>query len=113
MSSYKLVNGASIEGLDIRMRPAMIVCGRVFKKHKQTHTITCGLNGSHSSGSLHPYGLAIDSRTRFLGWSWVKKRAVRDEIAIALSRIDYRFDVILHKTHLHIEFDINKKEVTK
>lgn len=100
--------GASIVGLDIRMRPALLACEAVIPEYGKIHNtdivfvITCGLDGTHSAGSLHYYGLAIDVRTRDLRALGVDIWTIVDELKRILGS---SFNVVKHKTHIHIEYD--------
>lgn len=93
-----LKSGVSIAGLHPCMRRALIVCERVFKAHGQEFVITSGLDGCHSAGSLHYYGFAIDAQTRHLKDDKERFNAC-EEIQMQLQG----FDVVLEKTHIHIE----------
>jgi len=96
----KIKLGASIRGLDIRMRPVLIHAERIWRAYGQELIITSGLDGTHSAGSFHYYGLAVDLRTRYFSES--DKQLVLMELRDALSN-DY--DLVLHRTHLHVEYD--------
>jgi hypothetical protein len=96
-----LVNGATIVGLDIRMRPALIEAGKIYESFGHPLTITCGLNGEHSPGSFHPFGRAIDLRTNF--FTEEERRLVVTSLREALRPLG--FDVVIHATHIHIEYD--------
>ncbi len=96
----KIKKGVNIQGLDIRMRPVLIVANRLWDSYGEELAITCGLDGEHSAGSLHYYGLAVDLRTRYFDDDTKKK------IAKELARVlGYNYDVISHKTHIHAEYD--------
>ena len=101
----KIKEGANIQGLDIRMRSALIAADRIWKICGQELVITCGLDGEHSAGSLHYYGLAVDCRTRYFNQT-DKKKVVID----LMDKIGHNFDIITHKTHIHIEYDKAKYE---
>lgn len=62
--------------------------------------ITSGVDGTHKRGSAHYREDALDYRT------WVLQEHQRQK---ALEKISHRlgndFDVVLHKTHLHVEYD--------
>ncbi len=92
----KQKSGVNLAGLDIRIRPALIACKSVLKELNKPFTITAGLDGEHSAGSLHYYGLAVDIRTRHL---------TSDEKSILYTKLtstlDDNFDIILHDSHLH------------
>lgn len=97
--------GANIQGIDIRMRPALVQAERIWKQFGQDDgvTVTSGLDGTHSAGSLHYYGLAVDFRTRY--WSPETSRKVWSLLREQLKAIDSNFDVIYHKSHIHVEYD--------
>lgn len=59
--------------------------------------LTAALDGKHSYGSFHYLGLAIDIRTRTLSDPDDMFEKIKRKISPA-------FDVILHKTHMHIEY---------
>src|SRR5210317_1244048 len=99
MMTIELVNGATIQGLDINMRPAMIIAGHVYGEYGKPLTITCGLNGEHSAGSLHYYGRAIDLRTNF--WEDDIKQKVYMELR---DQLPTGYDVVQHTTHIHLEY---------
>ena len=94
----EIKEGASLAGLDLRMRPALKGMEKVWKLAGQELVITCGLDGTHSAGSMHYYGLAVDGRTRY--FSETEKKHVFTAIKKELGS---SFDVIAHSTHMHIE----------
>ncbi len=95
-----LKSGVILYPLDIRMRQALITADRIYKNyHPEGVTITSGLEGSHSPGSLHYYGLAIDIRTRY--FSSEELSSVFEQLQECLQE---SYDVILEPTHIHIEW---------
>lgn len=96
----QIKEGANIQGLDIRMRPVLIAADSIWKRRGVELCITAGLDGAHSAGSLHYYGRAVDLRSRYFRIE--ERRKVASDLRASLNS-DY--DVILHKTHIHIEFD--------
>jgi hypothetical protein len=95
----KIKNGASIAGLHLLMRPVLIEANRIYKLNNRELVVTSGLDGIHSAGSYHYYGLALDFRTRDLP----DPGKVAKELKMALPY----YDVILESTHLHVEPDNN------
>lgn len=95
-----LANGADIRGLDLAMQPVMRAAGLWREKQGLRLVVTSGLEGAHSPASLHYYGRAVDFRTNDLTIEQAErftefvKKAVGDN-----------YDVILEKTHLHVEYD--------
>lgn len=98
----QIKQGVILAGLDIRMRPALIAAERVWKEYGQPEgvTITCGLDGTHSAGSFHYYGLAVDCRTRY--WDDMTTADVAQRLRYLLGG---DFDVVIHSSHIHIEYD--------
>ncbi len=96
----KIKKGANIQGLDIHMRPALIAAGNLWREFGQELVITSGLDGEHSARSLHYYGLAVDMRINYF------TKSVQETIANELQyRLGEDFDVVLHRTHIHVEYD--------
>ena len=82
------------------MRPALIGAEEIWEDHGETLVVTCGLDGTHSAGSLHYYGLALDFRTNYFS------DQTKKEVARKLQEfLGDDFDVVLESTHLHVEFD--------
>ncbi len=96
----KIKEGATIAGLDIRMRPALIAANYIWEEIGQELVITAGLDGTHSAGSLHYYGLAVDFRTRY--FTALQKTEAIERLRDALGD---DFDVIEHESHAHCEYD--------
>ena len=106
----------SLVGLQPIMRHAMKWAGIVWRNLGQECVITAGTEAVkdgeliHSAGSLHPMGLALDFRTRYFDDGG-------DEAAYRIERLlnDFnknfdsgKFEVIQHKTHIHVEFEPNE-----
>jgi len=94
----KIVNGANIQGLDICMRDAMKVLGKVYVKYGQDLTITCGLNGEHSAGSWHYYGRAVDTRIHF--WD---DFVVEEVYEVLKKKLPSQYRIFNEGTHFHID----------
>jgi hypothetical protein len=63
-------------------------------------TITSLADGRHMPGSLHYKDLAIDIRTRLL------TEGEKQDLATMLkARLGSYYDVVVHSTHIHIEYD--------
>lgn len=103
----KIKPGANLQGLDIRVRPILVEAEKIWLSLGQALVVTCGLDGEHSAGSLHYYGLAVDLRINYFDEE--EKEIVFHALSNVLKSIDYRFDVYLHSTHIHAEYDIIKK----
>ena len=62
----KIKKGVSLIGLRLVMRPVLIEADRIWDDLGQELVITSCTDGTHSPGSLHYYGYAVDLRTRYL-----------------------------------------------
>lgn len=101
----KVAKGVKLSGLKIEMRIVLKIVENIFIKYVGRKSfITHTNDGIHSPRSLHPYGYAIDYRIRFLKGE--KKKELYERIKDSLPA---GFDVILHKTHIHVEWDDAKK----
>lgn len=98
----EIKTGVSLQGLSLAMRPVLIAAENIWKKHgiKNGVTVTCGTDGTHSAGSLHYYGYAIDLRTRYFDDKTIER--VLTDLTNALS---HEYDVVLEQTHIHVEYD--------
>lgn len=96
----KIRAGANIQGIDFKLRPVLIYADEIWKRHGQELVVTAGMDGEHSASSLHYYGLAVDLRTSYFLPEIAK--VVCDDLAFKLGR---NFDVVLEKTHIHVEYD--------
>lgn len=100
----RVARGVKLSGLEIEMKIALVIVEEVYLEHGQQSFITHTDDGVHSAPSLHPYGYAIDYRMRFFRAK--VKQLVYEKIR---ARLPKGFDVILHRTHLHVEWDDAKK----
>ena len=96
----QIKEGANLNGLDINIRPALVAAEEIWKKAGEELVVTSGMDGTHSAGSLHYYGRALDFRTRYFDTAAAK--AVYGALRATLNE---DFDVILHKSHIHVEYD--------
>jgi len=113
-------DSVKLDGLQPIMRHAMKWADIVWRELGQECVITAGAEAVkdgaliHSAGSLHPMGLALDFRTQY--WSGGNLTDIGDEAAYQLEEklndmnryLDGRFQVIQHKTHIHVEFEPNE-----
>ena len=94
----------SLIGLHKRMRLVLIVVDGLWKQHGQVAVIIAGteaFSGNeliHQTNSLHPFGKALDFRTRY--FDKAEQVVIKAELKKLLG---YNYDVILHKSHIHVE----------
>jgi hypothetical protein len=101
--------GTVIDGTRPEMLRSWAVVDEVYLQLTgKEATLTSGKDGEHKpkSGrpSLHYDGLADDFRTRDISENIVP--LIVNQIRMRLKEIDSAYDVILEKTHLHIEYDL-------
>ena len=103
----KTKKGVSLIGLNIKMKKVIVIVEYLWNLHNQEAVITAGteaidsnLNFIHSVRSLHPFGFALDFRTRY--FDVLTQKEIRTKLQLLLGS-DY--DVILHYTHIHVEYD--------
>lgn len=99
----KLKHGVKLAGLAPEMAIAdAIVAGVYAEAGAAELVITSALDGEHMPGSRHYDGCALDYRRWELDGLEVEWMHILDQLRHRLGR---QFDVILHGTHLHVEFD--------
>lgn len=96
----KAKEGVVLAGLQLPMRIVLCEAAMIWRQHGQELVITSALDGVHSPGSLHPFGYAVDLRTRYFKPS--EAIAIGEELYRALPE---GYDVIPYKTHIHVEYD--------
>lgn len=92
-------DGVSLFGLKPEMRKVLMWCDALIARYKVPFVVTSTTEGVHSSASLHPFGYAVDVRTRDL--TLIQVNQLADQLR---QRLGDRYDVVIEKTHLHIEF---------
>ncbi len=116
----KVKPGVVLFGVHPIMITSAITVAGIYKKYMYECWITGGREGSHSARSLHYKGFALDWRK----WTVPIKhrRSFVEEVQIALNRgllnaaqnadtplyINKEFQMIIEKTHFHLELDDKK-----
>ena len=95
--------------LDIRMRPALLAVEKVWDALGPNPVATAGRDGEHGCRSLHYYGLAFDVGTVSRGLSANEAAWAARELKSLLD--DRGFDIVLHESHIHIEYDPHPGDV--
>jgi len=93
--------GTAGEGLTENITTIERDIDRAFNKiANRDAVVTYTINGMHKTGSLHYSGNAIDLRTRDLTIS------EKSRVAQLLKEIlGDNYDVVVEKTHIHVEYD--------
>ena len=97
-------SGARMLGLHPEIIAVVPIAHEILRQWEADLVITTGTDGAHMAGSLHYAGYALDFRTRHL--TSEQKEAFRRQLSEALGK---HYDVVLHKSHLHCEFDPRKE----
>jgi len=92
--------GVDISRLNREIRRALPVIENVYRGTPYEPVITATYEGNHSTGSLHYANDAVDVRLPFP--QGCSQETVFNKLKKELGK-DY--DVVLHKTHYHIEYD--------
>jgi hypothetical protein len=98
----KIKDGATLQGLKLRMRPVLQAAERIWRNNGQELVVTSGTDGTHSAGSLHYYGYALDFRTRY--FEEQDRYKVFKELSDDLRIKNRDYCVIWHPTHIHVEY---------
>jgi hypothetical protein len=99
----KIKSGVDMSGLRIEMRAPLKIADRLWRERGQELVVTSALDGEHSAGSLHYFGYALDFRTRYFDEQTVKELA--DNLR---NKLGSHYDVIIHSTHMHVEYEYIK-----
>ena len=96
----KIKDDVIMAGLKLEMRKVLVCADNIWKDLGQELVITAALDGTHSAGSFHYYGYAVDLRSRYFS---------EEEKHVAASRLQSDlgddYDVIVHSSHIHAEYD--------
>lgn len=96
----RIKEGASLRGLRPEMAVALLVVAEVWRElGARPPVLTSATDGRHMRGSLHYVGAAVDIRLP----EGVDATRVRVALETALGGPDRDFDVVLEKTHIHVE----------
>lgn len=95
----RLKEGVRVYGLRPEMVIALLAAYEVFHNLDADVVITSAIDGTHSRGSLHYCGQAIDLRIRHM------KADEPQMAAVALRKsLGNDYDVVLESDHIHVEF---------
>lgn len=92
--------GVKIKGIKPETTVGMMIVDSVYKSFNAELIVTAVTDGEHMKGSLHYEGLAFDCRTHMFS------KKMQDKVYLAIKgALGSEWDVVMHKTHIHIEFD--------
>jgi len=91
--------GVQMNGLMLPMRKVLIAVESIYKRMGYDTVVTSALDGTHSAGSLHYYGYALDFRTRHVAAD--KISALVDDVKKALGP---NYFVLFEGDHLHVDY---------
>ncbi len=113
----------SLIGLVPEMRQVLTIVDKVWKQNGKEAVITAGTEAFkgnkfiHSVGSLHPFGKALDFRTNHFTiprtiydinvpyTAKINREKIRIIVARVKAALGKDYDVVVHLSHLHIEYD--------
>ena len=91
--------GVRVAGLRPEILVAVIAAERVYEEAGYDLVITAGVDGKHSTASLHYAGQAVDLRTRDVPEDTRPKLVARLKECLGED-----YDVLLEETHIHAEY---------
>jgi len=94
-------SGVKMDLLQPQMVLGLLVIHTVFERFKYVCVITSLNDGHHRPDSLHYSGLAVDLRIRH-----IPQASLSDLVASLCAALGDNFDVVLEKTHIHVEYDL-------
>ena len=98
-----LKKGVLIKGIKPETIMGILFAESIWKTSLDTNdqmVITSVTDGKHMKGSLHYNGYGFDVRTNFL-----TSAQITIFFDALKNHMDYEFDIVLEKTHIHIEYD--------
>jgi hypothetical protein len=101
----KVKDGVQLKDLQFVMREVLINADEIWEEEGQELVITSTAESVHSSSSLHPYGLAIDLRTRY--FDDLTKQKVYKKL---IKKLGERFTVISEPTHIHVQLNLQANQ---
>lgn len=85
-----------IHGIRPELVLALCVAHELYREHGESLTITAVINGPHMRASLHYTGAAADLRLPRRHPTMIARELAK--------RLGSDYDVVLEKTHIHVEF---------
>jgi len=96
----KIKEGVIMQGLQLPMRKVLKKAALLWRNQREELVITSALDGTHSAGSYHYYGYALDLRTRYF------TTTVSAELAKTLQfQLGEAYTVLFEGNHIHVQFN--------
>ena len=94
-----LKEGVRIHGIRPEMLLGLIIVAQVYEYYGYDCVITSVTDGTHSRGSLHYQGSAIDTRVNGIPTGKVNLITKKCKVIMGDD-----FDIVLEKDHIHFEY---------
>ena len=104
----KTKDGVILAGLQLPMRHVLKHADKVWKANGQELTITSALDGVHSAGSYHPFGYALDLRTRYfadvqaINCKFQLKAALENAVGLLEAA---KYVIVVENDHIHVQYN--------
>lgn len=106
----RLKPGVKLLGIRSELIIGLMVAEEVYDNNGASLTVTSLVDGTHGTNSLHYSGCAADLRIKdvYLGGAEeLRKENINNIFEELKVELGSDFDVILHSTHIHIEYQPN------
>lgn len=109
IKNIKTKKGVSLSKLKPEIRVGLRIIYQVYKSFGYELTVTSTNDGKHMFKSLHYKNQAFDSRIWFLNKfkvpAFIPKEKLLKIINVCKNTLGKDYDIILEKTHIHMEYD--------
>lgn len=95
----KVKRGVTLYGLQLPMRIVLIEASHIWSVYGKELVVTSTTDGVHSPESLHPFGFAVDLRTRYFS-----AKTISDIARILQATLSRDYKVLVEKTHIHVHY---------
>jgi len=99
----KVKAGVKLAGLKLEMRKVLYYADKIWENQDEELVVTSTTDGVHSAGSYHPYGYAVDLRTRY--FTKGQLTYVAEKLQQALEAISSKYVVVVEATHIHVQYN--------
>jgi len=96
----KIKLDVKMAGLQLPMRKVLKEAEKLWKEYGQELVVTSALDGTHSAGSFHYYGYALDFRTRYFTKETAQKIAGKLQFILG-----DKYLVLFEGNHIHVQFN--------